>query len=149
MSDIPEWPEAVNAFQAFLEANRHPRNIRWVFRDDLHPREMPQVLVRAMLPNENAALAAKVFTEGRQKGLVEMIAIATTGFATLASVWYPKYPSEEVQGWDRGMKLSIRQPLLRARPVSSMKWAIVTFLPSYRRAQQLWGFVGTRAWAAA
>jgi hypothetical protein len=57
----------------------------------------------------------KVFAEGSAKGLVELVALAQTTDWILATVWYPKYESEEVQGWGQNMKLAIRQPLPRGR----------------------------------
>ena len=56
---------------------------------------------------QNISLAEKVFGEGREKGLVEIHAVAVAAGQIAATVWFPKYAHEEVQGWNRGMKLSI------------------------------------------
>ena len=149
MSEIPEWAEAVEAFRRFLEACGQPKEVRWVFRDDLYQPQLSLVFVRADLPDENAVLAAKVFGEGREKGLVELAGLAGSSTAVLATAWYPKLDGEEVQGWNRGMKLSLRNPLPRASSVSRMGWAFRKWTRAYRRFQRDACFLGSREWAAA
>ena len=55
----------------------------------------------------NLALAEKVFAEGREKGLVDIHAIASVDDKVAATVWFPKFIGEKIQGWNSGMKLSI------------------------------------------
>lgn len=97
----------------------------------------------------NTGLARKVFSEGRERGLVEIAAIATAARKVAATVWFPKYEAEEVQGWSRGMKLTICQPLPEARIVGVVRWQLLNLLPSFRRYQRMAFFIGTRKWAAA
>jgi len=84
-----------------------------------------------------------------ENGLVEIIAIATVEEKVAAKVWFPKYPNERVQGWDRGMKLGMSNPLPRAKRVGPSRWRLFEFLPRYRRFQGDAFFIGTRKWAAA
>ena len=115
MNDIPDFAEALTQFRSFVEESGHPSDLLWVFRDDvwqLYPRA---VWVKYPSPPVNATLAEKVFAEGRERGLVQIYAVAIVVDKIAATVWFPKYAHEEVQGWSEGMKLSISQPLLRAK----------------------------------
>jgi hypothetical protein len=148
MASIPEFSEAVESFQAFLASDSLPTDIRWVFRDDIclwHPNNL---LARSELGGA-ASLAAKVFAEGQAKGLVEIVAIGRAPSHVLATVWFPKSAGDEIQGWDVGLKLSIRQPCPRVRAVGGVLWRILSWSPSLRRCQRDCAFIGTRKWAAA
>src|SRR5881397_684606 len=111
MNDIPDFEDAVESFRCFLAEQGHPTNIFWVFREDIWKRSPISVVLRFPSQRKNLALAQKVFEEGRRKGLVDVHAIATVGDKVAATVWFPKFADEEIQGWDRGMKLSIAEPL--------------------------------------
>lgn len=148
MNEIPEFQLAIADFCRFLVKEGHPANLFWVFRDDLWFREPDRLLVLYPTPVENSFLAHKVYDEGRARGLVQITAIAKINDHTAATVWFPKFPEEEVQGWSRGLKLSIRQPLPMAKVVGSLGWRVVSYLPSYRWYQQNDSFVGLRRWAA-
>lgn len=149
MNAIPHFAEALEQFRQFLAKKGHSDQVVWVFRDDIWQRSPGDLRVKYPPFAENAALAQKVFEEGRERGLIEIRAIATTGRMMAATVWFPKYPNEEVQGWDRGMKLAISEPLPRAKVVGMLRWRLFKFLPRYRRYQETKIFIGTRDWAAA
>ena len=104
-----------------------------------------QTICASDTPRHNS-LARKVFSEGRERGLVEITAIATAARKVAATVWFP---NEEVQGWSQGMKLSISQPLPDAKTVGVVRWQLLNLLPSFRRYQRMAFFIGTRKWAAA
>jgi hypothetical protein len=63
------------------------------------------------------------FAEAREKGLVHIHAVAIASGKTAATVCFAKYAHEEVQGWNQGMKLSISQPLLRAKTFGTVRGA--------------------------
>src|SRR5262245_23855078 len=149
MNDIPHFAEAVKEFARFLTDNGHPGEVFWVFREDLWRFSMTQVLVKYPPPLENVSLAQKVFADGRARGLIEINAFASDAHKVAATIWIPKYPDEEVQGWDRGMKLSINQPLPDMRVVAAFWWGFITLLPRFGRFQRTASFIGTRTWAAA
>ena len=149
MNDLPQFQEAVSMFERFLTEQRHPVSVQWVFQEDLLRRSRYRVLVRVPPYAGNAELAAKVFREGRAKGLVEIVALAKTGRSVAATVWYPKLPGEEVQGWSSGLKVSITEPLPTALAIPAAIWPVLQCLPGYRRYQMSEVFVGTREWAAA
>jgi hypothetical protein len=149
VNDIPDFAEALLRFRRFLAENGHPTDLLWIFREDLYPWSLTQVLVRYPPAPENGHLAQKVFAEARQRGLVEIKAVAVANNKVAATIWFPMHPNEEVQGWERGMKLVILQPILRARLVGGWQWRLLRFLPLYRRTWAGEGFIGTRAWAAA
>ena len=147
-SEIPDFPTAVSGMTSFLQREGHPTQVGWVFREDIW-KGPDSVTIRMPWPRQNETLAAKVFEEGRAKGLVGITALAIVPGATALTVWFPKYAEEEVQGWSVGLKLTIAIPLLKARTVPSLLWPVVKLVPSYRRYQALEHFVGTRDWAAA
>jgi hypothetical protein len=133
MNELPDFAEAVEVFRRFLADSGHPDRVIWVFRDDLWKRSLTQVLIKYPLGRENAFLAQKVFADGRACGLVEIKALAASSDKVAATVWFPKYPEEEVQGWDQGMKLSIIQPLAQARLVGAWRWRLIQFLPLFKQ----------------
>ena len=149
MNDIPNFEVAVQSFRRFLTENGHPAEIVWIFRDDLWKRTVTEVFVRVPSQPERLALARKVFNEGRIKGLVDVHAIAIAGNTVAATVWFPRTDDDEIQGWNRGMKLSISEPLLRAKIFGSFRWWLLSFLPSFRHYQTWERIIGTTAWAAA
>ena len=149
MNDIPDFAEALARFRRVLEENGHPSALFWVFRDDVWKLSPSEVWIKYPSSQENIRLAEKVFAEGREKGLVEIHAVAVAAGQIAATVWFPKYEHQEVQGWNLGMKLSISQPLLRAKPVGARRWSLLRFLPRFRKYQKADMLIGTIAWAAA
>ena len=149
MSEISAFPVAISDFRRSLAEQGHAGEILWVFRDDLWFRGPNHVLMRLPPPAENASLVEKVYDEGRERGLVEIVAVATAGGRVAATIWFPKLPEEEVQGWSQGLKLVIRQPLPAAKVVSGFRWRIIKYLSGYRRYQRHECFIGSRRWAAA
>jgi hypothetical protein len=146
---IPGFAEAVRRFESFLGSEGFPTTVLWTFRDDFWQRGPSCALVRWFPSPRNAELAEKVFSEGRAKGLVQIAALAQSGKWTIATVWYPKYDEEEVQGWSEGLKLSIRQPLPVTLRIPSVFWMVLGCVPGFRRYQQNAFGIGTKKWAAA
>lgn len=149
MNDIPNFAQAVERFLHFLAESGHPPEVFWVFRDDIWQLSPTDARVKYPTPADNLTLAQKVFEEGRKRGLIQITAIATARQKVAATVWFPKYPNEEVQGWSRGMKLSIAKPLPRAKAVGQLRWWLLWLLPRFRRFQRRAIFIGTKRWAAA
>ena len=149
MNEIPEFEDALTSFREFLTHNGHPAEIVWIFRDDLWKRSLTEVFVRIPSQPKTLALARKVFDEGRTKGLVDVHAIAIADNTVVATVWFPRSDADEIQGWSRGMKLTISQPLLRAKTFGSFRWWLMSFLADFRHYQTWERTIGTRAWAAA
>ena len=148
MSEIPDFGHALSDFSRFLVGQGHSGSLVWVFRDDLWFRSRDLVWVRFPPPKENRLLAESTYAQGRERGLVEIVAIATSISHFFATVWFPKNPGQEVQGWSQGLKLMMWEPLAVAKKVSFLKWLIVMRLSSYRRSQQEESFIGSRRWAA-
>ena len=149
MNDIPDFEDALSSFRRFLTDNGHPAEIVWIFRDDLWKRSVTEVFVRIPFQPKSLALAKKVFDEGRRKGLVDVHAVAIADNMVAATVWFPRTDDDEIQGWNCGMKLTISEPLLRAKAFGSFRWWLFSFLPSFRHYQTWELTVGTKAWAAA
>lgn len=149
MNDLPDFAEALTQFRLLLGENGHPTDLFWVFRDDVWKLSPTEVWVKYPSSRQNLRLAEKVFAEGRAKGLVEIHAVAVAAGEVAATVWFPKYEHEEVQGWNRGMKVSISQPLPRAKTIGPLRWSLLRIVPSFRQYQKADMFIGTIAWAAA
>jgi hypothetical protein len=149
MNEIPDFVEALTQFRRVLGENGHPSDLFWVFRDDVWKLSPMEVWIKYPSSRQNISLAEKVFTEGREKGLVDIQAVAVAAGQVAATVWFPKYAHEEVQGWNRGMKLSISQPLPNAKIVGALRWSLLGFLPRFREYQKADMSIGTLAWAAA
>ena len=149
MNDIPEFEKAIERLRRFLAESGHSDDVFWVFREDVWRLSPTEMRVRYPSPSENVALARKVFSEGRDRGLVQITALATAAGKVAMTVWFPKYPEEEVQGWNGGMKIGISEPLPRARPVGLLRWRLLQCLPRFRQFQREAIFIGTKAWAAA
>ena len=149
MESIPEFSEAVESFQAFLATDSLPTAITWVFRDDIWFVAHDTLIARSEPGGGSASLAEKVYSEGQAKGLIEIIAIGRSQSHTLATVWFPKFAEDEVQGWNVGLKLAIRQPCPAAWRVGGVLWRILEWSPAFKRFQRAYGFIGTREWAAA
>jgi len=149
MNDIPEFAETVQQFRAFLREQGHPTTLVWVFRDDLWKMNLSRVLLREFHGSGRVNLAEKVFVEGRAKGLVQVTAVAQSNDVTAATVWYPKYEDEEIQGWNQGLKLSVVQPLPAATLVSRLLWWPLLAVPGFREYQRTELTIGTKRWAAA
>jgi hypothetical protein len=149
VNDIPNFEDAISSFRQFLSQSGHPTEIVWVFREDVWKRSPTDVLVRYPPSKNNPMLAQKVFAEGRERGLLDVHAIAAMPDKIAATVWFPRTPDEELQGWNRGMKLSIANPLPRAQMVGRFRWVFFWLLPRFRHYQHWEQWVGTRSWAAA
>ena len=129
-------------FRGFLAQHGHPVELFWVFRDDVWFPRLSDAVVRFPVPSSNSVLAEKVYAEGRERGLISLNAIAATSDRVAATVWFPKFPEEAVQGWAEGLKLSIREPLPKARLLGGWRWQMdgvahltrAVFSTSQRRA---------------
>jgi hypothetical protein len=149
MNDIPTFEHALESFRRFLIGSGHPTNIFWVFQEDVWKRSPTDVVLRLPSQTKNLVLARKVFDEGRKEGLVDLHAIATVDNKVAATIWFPKFPGEKIQGWECGMKLSIVEPLPRAKIVGFFRWLLFSLLPRFRHRQRFELWVGTKPWAAA
>jgi hypothetical protein len=149
MSEIPAFDDAVVEFERFLAAQGHSGVVSWVFREDVWRRSPSRIVVRRPPRSGSHDLARKVYAEGRAKGLVSVDALARVNSGVIATVWYPRLTGEEVQGWSRGLRLSISEPLPTASEFPGLAWRMLGLFPAYRRYQAHECFVGTRNWAAA
>ena len=146
--DLPEFKDAVEDFCAFLRKEGHSDKLLWVFRDDLWFRGIDRITIRLPVDIENESLIRKVYDDGRSKGLICLYALATFRSQTVATMWFPKFEEEEVQGWGIGVKLSIRIPLMETSSVRSMFWGLITKLPSYRESfRRNASWIGSQEWA--
>ena len=99
MDELPEFEQALSSFRSFLTTQGHPDDVFWVYREDLWFRKGKPPLIVFPSRIENKTLVEKVYEEGRKRGLVEIVAVAKAGGLTAATVWFPRFLEEEVQGW--------------------------------------------------
>jgi hypothetical protein len=149
MAELPVFEAAVEQLTAFLSGRGHPVALVWVFRDDAWLRYPRDAVIGWPVRPGAPALAKQVYEQGRLRGIVGVDAIAQAPQMTFATVWFPKFPEDEVQGWSRNLKVTIQDPLLRAKLVSRLAWFAIRCTPSYRRYQRSSQFIGTRRWAGA
>lgn len=148
--ELPEFNEAVGNFREFLLKEGHSDKLLWVFRDDTWFKAIGDLVIRYPVPPENEELIRKVYEDAKAKELASISALATFRNQTVATIWFPKYEKEEVQGWDIGLMLSIRNPLPEATSVGPLFWSLLTKLPSFRRSfQENDWLIGSREWAQA
>jgi hypothetical protein len=147
-NEIPHFAAAVQRMREFLEQQGHCSTLSWVFRDDFCRTSYTKAYFCNPLPGKNETLSEKVFEDGRNKGLVSITAIAKLPHATAATVWFPKYEEEEVQGWSVGLKIAILKPLPKTFAVPAFLWPFALLLPPFRRYQKLAFSIGTRKWAS-
>lgn len=77
MNDIPDFAQALTQFRRrVLGENRYPSDLFWIFRDDVWKLSPTEVWVRYPSCGQNIRLAEKVFAEGREKGLIDIHAVA-------------------------------------------------------------------------
>jgi hypothetical protein len=137
MIEIPKWDEALHQFTVFLKYCGLSNEIEWVFRDDIWRRpSAKKVLIRNPVHKNNMAFSRRVFETGREKGLVELLAIGSDETTTFCTVWYPNSPEKETQGWDHGMKLTMMNPLAKAKRVAHFLWPIFGLQPEFRQYQR-------------
>ena len=148
MPRIIDFDDALDSFRRFLREEGHSTNILWVFREDIWKQPPARVVLTLPSQKKNLALSRKVFEEGRGKGLVEIHAIASVGDEVAATVWFPKFTGEEVQGWSGGLKLSIARPLPEGEVVGHLRWSWFRLRPQFRHYQRVETSVGTKTWAA-
>lgn len=148
--ELPEFERAVADFRDFLRKEGHSDKLLWVFRDDVWFKGIDERVIRFPVSPENERLVKKVYAEARAKGLADINALATFRDKTVATVWFPKYEEEEVQGCEIGLKLSIRNPLPEATHISPFFWSLIKWLPSFRRSfrESAW-LIASRKWARA
>ena len=148
MNTIPAFDLALQEFKKYLASNGLPTRIEWIFRDDVCPRNIKHIHIRWPLFPGNTVLTKKVYSEGRRRGMVDIRAIGGTKELIYATVWFPKFPDEEVQGWNSNLKLSISEPLPIANHVSKKIWPVIMLTRKYRRYQKHVMWIGKRSWAA-
>lgn len=144
LSDIPPFTEAVATFKDFLRDLGHAGPIVWTFREDFYWVSRARTWICWPPPELNAAVAARCFEAGRERGLVEIAAHLRVGASIAATVFAPE--RDEIQGWSEGFKLSVRDPLPEGAPVSNrLLWALHRCRSAYVRFQRAEGFVHLRS----
>lgn len=144
MNDIPSFKEGVERFRHFLRSLGHEGTVVWTFREDFYSVSNSRTWIRWLPPDANAAVAARCFEAGRDRGLVEIAALFRVGANFAATVFAPA--PDEIQGWDQGFKLSVRSPLSEAAPVSNgLLWGLHRRRPAYAHFQKRETFVHLRS----
>jgi hypothetical protein len=147
MDEIPGFDDAVRQFKAFLVQQNLSPSLVWVFREDFWQQSPSRAVMRWLPPEQNGRLAKKVYSEGRAKGLVEIVALAPSGEQTNATRWYTKFLGDENQWWAQGLKFTISEPRPVATRIPRIAWVFAWWFPRFRNYQRRACFIGTRSWA--
>jgi hypothetical protein len=126
-SEVPAFAEAAARMSAFLRDRGLPGRVVWLSSGNVAAWGR-RIWVRMDHADDSSSAAAEVFEAGRRRGLgVTILADCRTEEVTVCRVWAPKdETAAEYAMQGRGLKLSIRTPLLRARAVrSSLFWWLV------------------------
>ena len=135
MDEIPSFREGVERFQQFLRTRGYDGAVVWTFREDFYSTSSSRTWIRWPLPDTNAIVASRCFDAGRATGLVEIAALFRVGTSLAATVFSPT--PDEIQGWNRGFKLSVRSPLAEAARVpNGILWALHRHRPAYAHFQK-------------
>lgn len=146
---VPPFDTAVDSLRRFLRQQGHADHVFWLFRDDFWLRYGRPAWLHLPLATNNEVLARKVYAEGCARGLVRIEAVIASEYGTGATVWFPRTPAEEIQGWDNGLKIGVAVPAPRARIAGSLVWRLLQWHPGFRRFQRYHaGLPGSRRWAA-
>lgn len=129
------FEEAVEQFKAFLLNQGAAGDLFWCFREDLLFLPGKFLVARHPLPPGNLSLSRQLYGLGAQKGLASIHAIGSSRRGIIATVWLPLERSEEVQGWNTGLKFSIAKPMPNIELCRSGPWWFLRRSPSYRRFQ--------------
>jgi hypothetical protein len=146
LSGCPEFIQAVEQLQRFLEAQCGLADIAWVFRDDFYWCTDRRPIVRWPLPKTNEVLAQRYFEVGRRLGRgVGLVAVCRHAARALCYVCFPRNDAEAQYSLITGLKLSILEPFPAAHvEVRSLSWLVRRILPAYRHHQACERFVPNR-----
>lgn len=115
------FAESKEIFQEFLSEQKISPDLLWVFQEDVLLRK-DAVLVKVFNPNKNEDLAEELYEIGRKRNL----GICFHAFALLDSrpCCYIQLPSDQDEAerlliGSSYLKCSIRNPLLKAKPLAN------------------------------
>ena len=136
MTKIPPFSEAVSKFRGFLAKRDHPTELAWVFREDFYSVSLDRYVVVQPIPDRNEGLVRTYYEAARERGIVQLRALFQIGEVAAVSAWSPAEVAEEVQGWSRGLKLSVAAPFVAAKTVESpFAWRLHRWTRAYRLNQ--------------
>jgi hypothetical protein len=143
VDQLPTFGDALAQLRCLLGEHGLPTDVAWVFREDWYSTGPSSHRVIWPLPRENEDHARCLYDSGGDRGLVELQAVFFVDESSVVNVFAPD--THEIQGWNRGLRLSIRQPFTSAgavRAAGLWRWHRIT--PGYRRFQRLEPFVSQR-----
>jgi hypothetical protein len=109
---LPSFEEAVGDLQRFLAFHRHPTAILWVFREDIWLPRSSRLIVFEQDTRLAEALVAERYAQAQVAGLGELTALGGTPTHSAVGACFPG--PDAIQGWNSGLKLSIRDPFAKA-----------------------------------
>ena len=137
METYPDFSEAVDQFKEFLAAQECPTSIQWAFRENVYFKSQKSMFVAAPLPSSNADTAARAYFAGVSQEQIAVRAIARSTDSVVATVWYPISEQQRPQGWEKGLRFAIVDPLPVASEVPiGWRWTLRTMPLGFRRLHQ-------------
>jgi len=133
MKAFPSFDVAVDGFKEFLSANEIPTAIQWVFREQMYEKR-GAFFVAVPLPHSNTEIAARAYDHGVRQEQIAISAVATFADKAAATIWFPVTEQDRPQGWENGLRYTIRQPLhlVRELPVG-WRWSLHQMSRAFRR----------------
>lgn len=139
MGNIPDFDDAEYQLKDFLTRHQLPSSITWIRPEDSYSTAPDRHVVVWPSP-QGRTEARRRFDIGREQGLVGLDALfqvtdQNVVDRTVATVITPR--PDQIQGWPRGLKLSIRRPFVQAEVVlPGLPWLLHRLRPAYRRFQR-------------
>jgi len=135
MDRLPEFDDALDQMRCFLRNQGRPSNVLWAFREDWYSTGASCHRVIWPLPGDNEGFARTLYEAARRRGLVEVQAVFCAHGSSVCVVIAPD--PDEIQGWNSGLKLAIREPFVSALTVTTpVRWRCHRIMPAYRRFQR-------------
>jgi hypothetical protein len=119
------YEELQGQLSQLLQRTGHPSRVAWVFQDDL-AWVRGTLYVRLPLPTSNEASVLEALKSRKvQDHGVEAHVLATLEAMTLCGLIIPRNSQEAESLMIGGIKCSVLERTLRARPSSGLKWRLL------------------------
>ena len=142
MKKLLAYNDAVLASQEFITSKSKSIELRWIFREQIFQPNQSRMYIHLPKNGRMQHLAEKAYNHGRKRNIVEMKVIAYLEELSVVTVWYPQTDRDIPQGWDHGLKFSIRMNMSQVKIIcSNLQWKFYELVPAYRRYQKYESFI--------
>jgi hypothetical protein len=134
----PSFGQAIEKFTEFVVAQGCPRDLRWVFADDVTSSGR-RIWARLPLKEDNPDCARRHYDLGLQRGLgIQLAVLCVIDNISYCYVWLPKDTLDAEYALLAGLKLSVPVDLpVACKARSGLAWILRTWLNSISPARGL------------